>query len=101
MSGKIGKQKYFVVQLTNYSLYTPSPKACMVIGYYSPSLSSFVDNEMMVTHSCGHRVSIEDMENHILHLEKSFKCEVCGQEDEELDVLLKDFTFWVDLLMSV
>lgn len=71
----------------------------MVIGYYSLSLSGFIDNEMMVTPSCGHRASIEDMENHILNLEKSFKCEVCGQEDEELDVLLKDVTFWVDLLM--
>ena len=71
----------------------------MVIGYYSLSLSGFIDNEMMFTPSCGHRVSIEDTENHILNLEKGFKCEVCGQEDEELDVLLKDFTFWVDLLM--
>ena len=42
----------------------------------------------MVAPSCGHRATIEDMENHILNLEKTFKWEVCGQEDEELDVLL-------------
>ena len=53
---------------------------------------------MMVAPSCGHRASLEDMENHILDLEKSFKCKVCGQEDDEVDDLLKDVTFWVDLL---
>ena len=62
------------------------------------SLSGFIDNEMIVAPSCGHRASLEDMENHILDLEKSFKCKVCGQEDDEVDELLKDVTFWVDLL---